>query len=113
MSEYNGLPTGESEYFKQMRLAGVKRFDAEMHKRDFEKRFRPLIENGMSEAEFLRGNDWVQEGDTLEDFRSLKEEMEREQAMDEAFLRGFNSVKGPYPRHEQIVKEEDTAGGTD
>lgn len=108
MSEYN--PTGESEYYKRMRLAGEKRFDKEMHRRDFAKRFRPLLENGMSENEFLRGNDWVREGDTLSDFRELKAEMEREQAMDEAFLRGFNSVKGPYQRYEKVEPETVSEG---
>lgn len=102
--------TNESEYCKQMRLAGVKRFDAEMHKRDFEKRYRPLIENGMSEDEFVKGERKF--GDTLEDFQELKAEMEEERAMDEAFLRGFQSVRGPYQRYEQVVKEE-TAGDVD
>lgn len=106
--------TGESEYYRNMRLAGIKRFDDAMHKADFEKRFRPLIENGLTEDEFMRGNDYVQEGDSLSEFRDLKEEMERERQMDEAFLRGFNSVKGPYQRYNPAAEvQEETAGGTD
>jgi len=103
--------TGESEYYKRMRLAAEKRFDEAKHKADFEKRFRPLIEGGLTEKEFIKGDDRAY-GDSIEDFRELKEEMERERELDEAFLRGFQSVKGPYQRYEQVVKE-DTAGGTD
>ena len=101
---------GEGEYYRNMRLAGERRFDAEMHKRDFEKRYRPKIEGGMSEDEFIKSDRAF--GDTLEDFQTLKAEMEEERAMDEAFLRGFASVRGPYQRYESVVKE-DTAGGTD
>lgn len=93
---------GESEYYRNMRLASERRFDEEQRKRAFEKKYRPLIENGLSESEFINTS---KIGEGLDDFRELKAEMEEERAMDEAFLRGFQSVKGPYQRYEHTQEQ--------
>lgn len=75
------------KYLKLRQQEEIKRFDDEMAWRNFKDKFKPQIENGLSESQFRASHRYTQ--DDIKYFQRLEREVEMEQANHEAFLRGF------------------------
>ena len=80
----------ESKYLQQRERDGIERFDNETKYREFSKRHKAEIENGLTLTEFK--NRYYTTDEDIAMFEKLREEVGTEKANGDAFLKGFQSV---------------------
>lgn len=78
-----------NNYVKQMERESIKRFDDEMALNRFRKIYKLKIENGLTKEIFQ--SKYTCTIQDLEMFDKIKAEIEKENRLGEAFLKGFNS----------------------
>lgn len=76
-----------SNYAEKMKQESNERFDREMQLRKFRGQFKSQIENGLTLGE-LKQRYRLTAAD-IENFNIVSEEVQREAALGEAFLKGF------------------------